>query len=75
MPVCMPVLFFVNPNKDHEALYCLSYQNEFRRDLKMLTDLLVITRSGREFQSLIILWLSTCFLSSSLLWYLYIFWQ
>ena len=55
MPVCIPVLFFVNPNKEHVALYCSSYQNESMRDLKMLTDLLVITNSGREFQSLIIL--------------------
>ena len=75
MPVCIAALFFVNPNKDHVALYCSSYQNESRRDLKMVTDLLVITRSGREFRSLIIHWVNTCFLGSSLLWSLYIFWQ
>ena len=47
----MPVLFLVNSNKDHGALYCSSYQNESRPDLNMLSDLLVITSSGREFKS------------------------
>ena len=44
MPVCMMVLFFVNPNKDHGALYYPSYKNESRHDLNILTDLLVKLR-------------------------------
>ena len=42
MPVCIPVLFLVNPNKYHK-------DTKMSPDLKMLCDLLVINSSGRGF--------------------------